>query len=83
MWVDGDWCQYIQTSKGVRKISVLQKFPIGAVGKILIRSDTERGVLRKCVSTCVRAHGRTFTLTMYGVLYQCDTGYSAGVRGET
>ena len=40
------------------------------------------GVLSKYVSTGVHTFGRTFTLAMYGVLYQCDSGYG-GIRGET
>ena len=39
-------------------------------------------VLTKYVSTGVHTFGRTFTLPMYGVLYQCDSGY-AGMRGGT
>ena len=39
-------------------------------------------LLSKCVSTGFQTYGRTFTLAMYGVLYQCDSGY-AGIRGET
>ena len=39
-------------------------------------------MLSKCVCTGVHTFGRTFTLAMYGVLYQCDSGY-VGIRGET
>ena len=39
------------------------------------------GVLSKYVSTGVHTLGRTFTLAMYGVSYQCDSGYVV-IRGE-
>ena len=38
--------------------------------------------LSKDVSTGVHTFGRTCTLAVYGVLYQCDSGY-AGTLGET
>ena len=41
-----------------------------------------RGVLSECVRTGVHTFGRIFTLAIYGVLYQCDSGY-VGIRGET
>ena len=40
------------------------------------------GVLSTYVSTAGRWHGRTFTCSLYGVLYLCERGY-AGIRGET
>ena len=51
-------------------------FELGTILRLL------KGELSKFVSTGTRTYGRTFTLTIYGVLHRCECGY-AGILRDT
>ena len=55
----------------------------GRVVQRIQGTESRSLLLSKCVSTSDHTSERTFTIAMYGALYQCDSGYAGfGVKLE-